>query len=80
MPERPQYELKDKILEIKFPSHSHFCDYTRRALAIRATRLVAFAVTEILTNKVTCRALFNQTEPLVMDESIIDAVLSVHQH
>ena len=74
--DRPEYTLEGATMRIDFKSSTEFKNYTRRAMPIRATRLVAFTVGTVTDTKITCVALFNQTEPLIVDESIIDMVLS----
>ena len=76
LPDRPEHELVEKTLTVKFKTCTEFRDFVRRALAVRASRLIAFGITEITETKITCGALLNQTEPLVIDESIIESLLS----
>lgn len=75
MPDRPEYELVEKTLTVKFKACNEFRDFVRRALAIRASRLIAFGIDEIEETKITCGALFNQTKPLAIDESVVESLL-----
>lgn len=75
MPDRPEYELKEKTLTIMFDSCDKFRNFVRRALAVRASRLIAFGVIEITDTRITCGALFNQTEPLSVDATAIESFL-----
>ena len=47
MPDRPEYELVEKTLTVKFKTCDEFRNFVRRALAIRASRLIAFGIEEI---------------------------------
>ena len=62
--ERPEYTLKEAVLTVNFKTVEEFQNYTRRALAVHASRLVAFVVVGQTENEVRCRALFNQTPTL----------------
>ena len=75
MPDRPEHELVEKTLTVKFNTCAEFRDFVRRALAVRASRLIAFGIIEVTGKKITCGALFNQTEPLTIDESVIESLL-----
>ena len=77
--ERPKYELKENILTIQIESTEKFHNYTRRAFAIMASRLVAFTVDSIQAKYVKCSALFNHTPPLDIDSAIIDMILENKQ-
>ena len=77
--DRPQYDLTDKVLSIKFPSTDAFKAYTRRAFTVTASRLVAFRVHEVTDTKISCRALFNQTEALPIDGAVIAGILGLKQ-
>ena len=71
--------MTDKVLSIKFSSVDAFKTYTRRAFAVTASRLVAFRVHEVADTKVSCRALFNQTEALPLDGTVIATILGLKQ-
>lgn len=76
LPDRPEHELTEKTLLVKFESLDQFRAFTRRAFAIRASRMIAFGVTEITENKITCGALFNETESVGIAESVLDEMFS----
>ena len=73
--DRPEYEFTDSVLKINFKSTVEFKEYVRRAFAVVASRQVAFAVVEIQSGFVKCRALFNHTSKLECDDAIIDLIL-----
>ena len=73
--DRPLHALEGNVLTLKFKTTEEFRTYTRRALAITASRMIAFTVDEVQEQSVKCRALFNHTAPLQIDDSIIDMIL-----
>ena len=74
--ERPNHVLDGTVLSISFSTEDEFRNYTRRAFAVCASRLVAFAAVEIQEKTVKCKALFNHTPSLQIDEAVITAILA----
>ena len=77
--DRPSYDLTEKILTLKFSDADAFKAYTRRAFTVTASRLVAFKVHDIKETSVICCSLFNQTEPMPLDGSMIATILNLKQ-
>ena len=74
--DRPEYTLEGTTLTLKFKNADEFRNYTRRALAVVASRLVAFVVVEQNDKEVRCRSLFNQTQSLDIGDAVAELMMN----